>query len=183
MPKTWTADDVSSWCLATGKDAAHFYLEHGWCEGCNRDQAGLQVVEVLIKAASRFMKDRTSQRCLCPRCRTKEGLGPRQYTNNEVHDMFLDYVCEIVRRQEMEHKGRHTPVRECLEGLAFSILVALDGNSLDLPGFIVSPNPHASDEEFLKGEGQNWFPRGVDIAGQLHDHFYDRLKKFDEAGK
>lgn len=99
---------------------------------------------------------------------------PREYTTNEVRKQFLELVWTCV-----DYWGRlpgKTP-RERLEGLAFSMLVILDG-ATDLPGFIVAPCPHPDDKEFHKDEDENWFPENhessvnCDIAGGLHELFY-----------
>ena len=65
--------------------------------------------------------------------------------------------------------------KDRLEGLAFSMLVILDGGAMDLPGFIVAPDPHPSDKEYHISEGSNYFPENHkldvkgDIAGCLHE--------------
>jgi hypothetical protein len=64
------------------------------------------------------------------------------------------------------------------EGLAFSLLVILDGGT-DLPGFKLSPDPHPSDKEFNQKRGENWFPKDCDIAGELHELF----RNFKPEGK
>lgn len=64
--------------------------------------------------------------------------GPHEYTTKECRDMFLAYVWDMI-----EYWGSHDPCviaqegkteRSRLEGLAFSILVALKE-----PGFSGSP--------------------------------------------
>jgi hypothetical protein len=64
-----------------------------------------------------------------------------------------------------------------LEGLAFSILSTLDGESLELPAFSVVPLPHPEDKAFHEKEGSPWFPpvESRDVKndiGVLHEHFY-----------
>jgi hypothetical protein len=72
----------------------------------------------------------------------------------------------------------HQPAgkRDSLEGLAFSILVALDGECGGLPGFSVKPLPHRSDKRYLKSIGENWYEQ-TEIAGSLHEVFLDLKKK------
>ena len=90
----------------------------------------------------------------------------RVMTVEEVRAAFLTYVASIVDYWETE--ARAGSVRNRLEGVAFSLLVALDGEAMMLPGFRVTPQPHESDEAFHRAEGTNWFPNDVDIAGNLH---------------
>jgi hypothetical protein len=94
----------------------------------------------------------------------------RPYTAEECRDLFLARVRAIV---DYWHNDVQTPgVREKLEGVAFSLLVALDGKDGLLPGFIVKPNPDPSDRQYYIDNDENWWPDDVDIAGELHDHFY-----------
>lgn len=99
---------------------------------------------------------------------------PRQFTEQEVRDKFLELVWSYISYwQELPDKT----CNEKVEGLAFSILVILDGES-ELPAFIVAPDPHPSDKKYLKGKGLNWFPENhrarvaCDISGGLHDLFH-----------
>lgn len=103
---------------------------------------------------------------------------PREYTTDEVRKQFLELVWTYIG-----YWGRlpgKTP-RERLEGLAFSMLVILDGGSA-LPGFIVVPCPHPDDKEFHKDEDENWFPENYEspvncnIAGSLHELFHSIRK-------
>jgi hypothetical protein len=103
---------------------------------------------------------------------------PRQLTTEEVRDRFLAHVRSMVAYWERV-EVRPLTTRERLDGLAFSILAALDGAS-EMPGFIVAPCPHPSDRAFHESEGDNWYPEnrsGVvecDIAGSLHERYGKR---------
>ena len=97
---------------------------------------------------------------------------PRVYTRDEVREMFLDHVRNMI--DYWTDLYGELSVRDRVEGVAFSILSCLDG-STELPGFIISPCPHESDKNYLKGEGLNWFPEEgdrVDIGGSLHEHLF-----------
>jgi NTP pyrophosphatase (non-canonical NTP hydrolase) len=99
---------------------------------------------------------------------------PRAYTAEEIRDKFLRHVWESIEYWDKTKPNK----REAMEGLAFSILVSLDGGVLDLPGFMVIPTPHEDDKEYCIEHGDNWFPPFVlgeepcDIAGGLHEHFH-----------
>jgi hypothetical protein len=105
---------------------------------------------------------------------------PRALTAEEMRERFLRHV-----RTTVEHWGGDalTPMRpserdayrRVAEGVAFSIMVALDGGSGGLPAFDLVPSPHPDDEAFHRGEGENWWPAGVVINEcQLHDLLWKR---------
>lgn len=99
-------------------------------------------------------------------------VPPRAYVVEEVRTRFLDHVRGIVTYWENEARAPTT--REKLEGVAFSILVALDGGSMGVPKFKVIPDPHPSDRQYHIDEGENYFPDDCDIAGGLHEEFHER---------
>lgn len=69
---------------------------------------------------------------------------------------------------------------ERVSGMAFSLLVILDGGVPGLPGFQVIPEPHPDDREWAIGLGNNYYPQsepnGNDIAGGLHELFYTHAR-------
>lgn len=103
----------------------------------------------------------------------------RQYTRDEVREKFLKTVASYVKYWENE--SRAVTTREKLEGLAFGILVILDGGCPNVPGFLVVPDPHEEDKDYLIGEGEDYFPvsksikdvRANDIGGGLHEHIHN----------
>lgn len=104
----------------------------------------------------------------------------RAYTKAEVRQQFLRHVADLVDYYEQESRAPST--RKKLEGLAFSLLVALDGMSGWLrTKFIVAPDPHPEDKEYRRRRGQRWFPETerprTDISGELHDDFAALLKR------
>jgi len=102
-------------------------------------------------------------------------VEPRVMTADEVEAEFLRHVAGIVDYWDKE--SRVTSAREKMEGVAFSILVLLDGGAALLPAYAVSPRPHPSDEEYRRGQGQNWYPSDVDIAGSLHEKIHGLWRK------
>lgn len=110
---------------------------------------------------------------------------PRVYTTDEVREMFLKYVDNSVNYWTNGISHEWSAAR-AVRGVAFSILVALDGEAADLPAFMVIPSPHETDEAYHREQGENWFPSMVvsnvdessdclpDIAGSLHDEFVSR---------
>ncbi len=109
-----------------------------------------------------------------------------ELTTEEVRERFLDHVRTMVHYWETVSMKQRELVNETelharLSGVAFSILVLLDGGTR-LPGFIVAPVPHESDKAFHQNEGSDWYPENhriegqvqADIAGCLHELFYPR---------
>jgi hypothetical protein len=99
------------------------------------------------------------------------------YTADEIRSMFLSYVKDIVKYWVNLHPNDG---KQAAEGAVFSTLVALDGSSMDLPGFLVIPHVQEEDNEFNADYGKRPYPvapaelvnEAVDIAGSLHDLFY-----------
>lgn len=105
---------------------------------------------------------------------------PKEYTKEEVRKLFLRYCANIL---EYWHKCDRAPsTREKMEGLLFSVLAAIDGSAMDLPGFMLVPFPDVADKDYCIKEGQNWFPYTdqkkvkCDIAGSLHDQYAKLMK-------
>jgi hypothetical protein len=108
---------------------------------------------------------------------------PRELTEDEVRSRFLEHVVGMA---EYWASDRYVPadysLEQRLDGLAFSILVAIDGEAGGLPGFILAPTPHPDDREFCQDEGENWYPQNheadvkCDIAGALHELYHVTAK-------
>jgi hypothetical protein len=98
---------------------------------------------------------------------------PRQLTDEEIREAFLAHVRFIVRW--WANNPASASVEERLSGLAHSILSAIDGAAVDLPGFALVPRPHPEDKEYYQEKGEDWYPEANlehDIAGSLHELFY-----------
>ena len=94
---------------------------------------------------------------------------PREYTKDEIRRSYLDAISN-----ELDfwlHQSSRVDTKGKMEGLVFSILTILDGES-QLPGCKVTVNSHAGDERYHKEQDENWFPNDVDIAGELHHMWY-----------
>jgi len=101
---------------------------------------------------------------------------PREYTTEEVRNLFLKKMKEIA---DVWANSPNKSASERCNGVAFSILAELDGESSTLPAFIVAPAPHPDDKEFNRKKGENWFPENPDeskikgdISGELHELWY-----------
>ncbi len=98
---------------------------------------------------------------------------PREYTEDEVRAQFLRHVNGLVQYWETE--ARVPDLLSKLEGLAFSIMSTIDGCAADSPKYILAPDPHPGDKEYLKSRGENHFPENresdvrCNISGGLHE--------------
>ena len=104
----------------------------------------------------------------------------KELTNDEVRERFLRHVAGIVEWWDKETRIAST--REKLEGVAFSILAAIDGYALALPKFVLAPDPHPDDKAYRKKHDEDWYPRcemvPSDIAdGELHSRFCQLCKE------
>ncbi len=92
------------------------------------------------------------------------------FTEEEIRKKFLDMVRSTVEYwatlPEKTVEGR-------LNGLAFSLLAMLDGCSAGFPGCKVIPIPHHSDKNYCLTRGEKYIPRNIDIAGHLHEQYYE----------
>lgn len=103
-----------------------------------------------------------------------------ELTTDQVRERFLRSVWGCVDSWERECRADKS-LRERLEGLAFSILAMLDGSNIELPQFIVAPDPHPGDREYHEERRTDWFPENheltesvrADISGCLHELFHE----------
>lgn len=104
---------------------------------------------------------------------------PRELTEEEVRDNFLDHVRNMVFYWQNQQKQGY-PINDCIEGVAFSLLVAIDGGTSLGCSFILAPMPHEENKEYNIENGENYYPENhnsdvkCDIGGSLHEHFYKK---------
>ena len=104
----------------------------------------------------------------------------RELNEDEVRENFLDNCYQIINYWENVDA---ISIHDRLFGVVFSILVSLDGESVNLPRFIVAPNPHPDYKEYNQIINKNWYPQNYkrivdcDIGGLLHDTFVLMNKK------
>lgn len=94
---------------------------------------------------------------------------PHELTKEEIQEAVLTHIRAMAHYWDRQP----LPSDEKLDGLAFSILVMLDGRA-SLPAFAVVPLPDPSDKAYHIENDENWYPDGCDIAGDLHDKYYQR---------
>ena len=97
-------------------------------------------------------------------------MEPHELAVDECRDEFMAHVRALVDYWSDEDR-RKGDCHSRLSGLAHSILVAIDGGS-ELPAFELLTMPHDDDKEFNRQNGDNWWPKSVDIAGGLHEILY-----------
>lgn len=93
----------------------------------------------------------------------------KTYTKDEAVGFFLSHVWDVIDNWGIEDLPM--TLRERLSGLAFSILVALDGGAMDLPSFKVIPIENKADEPYNAKHGLQAWPE-VDLGGSLHEIFH-----------
>lgn len=100
---------------------------------------------------------------------------PKEKKMEEVREEFLEHVRDMV---DYWHDVPNKTEKEKLNGLAFSIMAALDGCSVDIPGFIVAPLPHETAKQYHMDNEEDYYPENhnsevnCNISGELHDHYY-----------
>lgn len=64
---------------------------------------------------------------------------------------FLEHVSTMVDywTGKVGNVPPAMPMEERVEGLAFSLLVALDGGAMDLPGYVLFPNAEREDDRVI----------------------------------
>ena len=101
----------------------------------------------------------------------------KEKSMEEIREEFLEHVRDLIEYWDEAEKSTN---KEKLSGLAFSILVALDGGAADLPGFLVAPLVSLEDVDSSKEENEDYYPYNsgesikCDIAGSLHELFYKK---------
>jgi hypothetical protein len=102
-------------------------------------------------------------------------MPAHELSTDEVRTRFLEAVWRSIDGAARSDR----PPREQLQHLAFSLLCALDGSVVGLPGFVVAPRPHPDDRAWSQERGEDWFPQNhrvkvrADIAGELHEQFFE----------
>lgn len=101
---------------------------------------------------------------------------PREKTKDEVVEELLAHIKVMTRY--WENVDSQPAVRDKLEGLAFSFLVMIDGGSMGICGFDLTPSFHPDDPEYFKEQGENWYPTCViNDEVQLHEMFHHTPKE------
>lgn len=104
----------------------------------------------------------------------EELVKGHQLSAEEARLLLVDHIWRMVHYWN----GEATADRlGALEGLAHSILVALDGENAALPSYHVIPRSVPEDINFLRAHGENWHPifnidHPYDLGGTLHDTFW-----------
>lgn len=95
--------------------------------------------------------------------------SPRAYTQDETTALVLERVRQMAA--EWANMPDKTPKERC-DGLAFSIMAMLDGETAGMPGMSVAMQPHPDDKAFRIEQGENWFEPGTTLRNWLHELYY-----------
>jgi hypothetical protein len=101
--------------------------------------------------------------------------SPKEKTPEQVRQEFLEMIHFNIRYWSSHSLEKS--VEDRLKGLAFSILVAIDGNHAGLPAFILAPNPDSTDKSHHIKMNEDYFPEQItnircNISGSLQDALY-----------
>ena len=92
-------------------------------------------------------------------------------SKEKVREEYIDHIRYLVEYwSELPFKT----YKERCEGLAFSILVMLDGCSAGLPSVDLVLAPHPEDKQFHIDEGEDYYEPGMVFNDDvmLHDMFF-----------
>lgn len=104
---------------------------------------------------------------------------PRQKTKNEIKKEFISNILSAIDYWEKEQSTPTT--RQKMMGVAFSILVMLDGEDANMPAFIVAPDVNSLINKDCIKDGEDYYPaqdkevKG-NISGDLHELFAQMRK-------
>ena len=135
----------------------------------------MDVFDAIIMASVQVQEEcETERKTALEKMKDTDTL-PKEKKMEEVREDFLNHVRDMV---EYWGDAPNKTEKEKLNGLAFSIMAALDGCSVDIPGFIVAPLPHETAKQHHIENGKDYYPENhnsavnCDISGELHDHYY-----------
>jgi len=147
------------------------------------------IIFMAVKRATQYIMQRKNGKNTTPETIPHSNIAPsgcREMTEEEMAGIIMDDIFDTIYFYE---KQDQQDTREKLEGLAFSILVLLDGGA-NLPRMIVAPDPESGDRQHYIQEGENWIPENQNVkvncnlGGGLHEYFHickaeimDRLKR------
>ena len=99
----------------------------------------------------------------------------KEKTVDEMREEFLSHVRMLVKYWN-ELEGPKSQ-EERLSGLAFSIMVTLDGGAADIPGYLMIPNSSEEDKAWYKEQGEDYYPvPPEDIKGDIGGFLHELLK-------
>lgn len=119
---------------------------------------------------------------------------PREKTPEEVSEKFFRHADKIVQVwsevQLGDDMNKHYPDNTdpfVIKGHAmlYTLFGTLGGDNVELPAFIVAPNPSPEDKEFCIQTEQDWYPDNsnldgyvkADLGPRLRDGWADYLRK------
>ena len=102
-----------------------------------------------------------------------------EYTRDECCKLFIEHIWTMINYWDTvkSFDGHPGSQRDRLSGLVHSILATIDGESGDMPAFLLIPAPHEDDKEWCRKRGSNWWPEPrvddlCDLGGGLHEILY-----------
>lgn len=96
----------------------------------------------------------------------------RPHTDDECREKLIQHLNAVRNHWLGEAK---TP-EEAVDGMVFSFLSMIDGESGTMPAFALTPSPHPNDAEHREGKGENYWPSDVNLGGELHHQWANRAE-------
>lgn len=100
----------------------------------------------------------------------------RPLTVEEERWILLDHIHNLVDYwSALEAPHSEDTIKARLDGLAFSILSALDGCSVGIPSYDVIPHPHPEDKQYSIENNIDWHSADSNLTDvPLHDQWLNR---------
>lgn len=98
-------------------------------------------------------------------------MKSRAYTAEEVRAQFIKQAKGLAEYWAKEPKQT---AKERCEGVAFSILVLIDGEHGQFPAIDLRLAPHPDDKQYCIDQGENWYEPDMsinDCTECLHELF------------
>jgi hypothetical protein len=100
---------------------------------------------------------------------------PRAWTAEEIAEKIVTQFATLAEYWATIPEGGDIG-RRC-HGVAYSILGALEGRGLDLPGFTLVPAPDPSDKDFCIKQGENYFDPKTEVNDWLQSKYHSTRNK------
>jgi len=96
---------------------------------------------------------------------------PKPYTAEEEQRMLIDHIRAMATYWATQ-PGK--TAQERCDGLAFSILATLDGDSPEIPAYHLHVSTHVTDKAYHLKRGERWHRNKLNITenAALHELYY-----------
>lgn len=158
-------------------------LEWARCDNCRKRWRGDKLKPMLDIEERLDPVDGTVPAGECPSCGAlcyvcdgpRPKGTPRAFTAKEVQKQILAYFRDVAKYRATVNNG-DTVEQRCM-GVAFDILVFLDGHIGSFPAFDLYPAPHPNDKQHCIDTGRTYYDPKMKVNDVLlHEAFYKGRK-------